>query len=346
MLKVVFISNWRRVILVKNKKFKLKLLIMFITYEIVFTIITAPFYVLKGPFENLKKIVVATIMGTRHTYLVTAFLSTDEINKILNNQDMVKDTEAVDVSNIKVNNNRSNEIVRYDLHPDSGRYDGYLLEIPVPTKVKVAVTSKLGVQGEKTSEMAKEHNAVAAINGGGFYDGNKAAFGGDAAYPGGFVISNGQVVFPKDNSGADVKYSVTAFTKIGQLIVGNYSLNELRQKNVSEAICFRGPVLIANGKGQISSKDAANSGLQPVTAIGQKRDGTVLFLVMDGRKNLIKSGATMKDAQDELLKFGAYNATNLDGGYSSTMYYDGSVINNPHGLNGERYVATALYVEP
>lgn len=319
---------------------------MFIAYEILFTAITAPFYIFKGPFNNLKRIAVATIMGTRHTYLVTAFLSTDEINKILNKQDTANDTEAVNVSDIKVNNNRSNEIVRYDLHPDSGRYDGYLLEIPVPTKVKVAVTNKLGVEGQKTSEMAKDHNAVAAINGGAFYDVNKTAFGGDAALPGGFVISNGQVIYPKDNSNADTKYSVTAFTKIGQLIVGDYSLNELRQKNISEAICFRGPVLIANGKGQISAKDAASSGLQPVTAIGQKKDGTVLFLVMDGRKNLIKSGATMKDAQDELLKFGAYNATNLDGGYSSTMYYDGSVINNPHGLNGERYVATALYVEP
>ncbi|MDF2880532.1 MAG: exopolysaccharide biosynthesis protein [Clostridiaceae bacterium] len=332
--------------MVKKKKFKAKIFIIFLVYEIVFTIITAPFYIFKGPFNNLKRIVVATIMGTRHTYIATTFLSVDQINNILNKQDTANDTEAVDVSNIKVNNNRSNEIVRYDLHPDSGRYDGYLLEIPVPTKVKVAVTNNLGVEGQKTSEMAKDHNAVAAINGGGFYDANKTAFGGDAAFPGGFVISNGQVIYPKDNSNADTKYSVTAFTKIGQLIVGNYSLNELRQKNVSEAICFRGPVLIANGKGQISDKNAASSGLQPVTAIGQKRDGTVLFLVMDGRKNLIKSGATMKDAQDELLKFGAYNATNLDGGYSSTMYYDGSVINNPHGLNGERYVATVLYVEP
>lgn len=329
----------------RKKKSKIKLIIFFIVYEILFTALTAPIYIYKGPFDNLKKIAVATIMGTRHQYLTTAFLSTDEINKITNREAVINETAKVNTDQVTIKPKLSNKIVRYDLHPDSGRYDGYLLEIPNPSKVKVSITKNLRTVGQKTSEMAREHNAVAAINGGSFSDNlSEGTFGGAAAFPGGFVISKGQVIF--NDSDDNTKQSVTAFTKTGHLIVGNYSVNELKKKDVMEAICFRPPVLVINGKGQISDKDAAVDGFQPRTAIGQTADGTILFLVMDGRKNLVKSGATLKDVQDELLKHGAVNATNLDGGFSSTMYYDGSVVNNPHGWNGERYVATALYVEP
>jgi len=285
-------------------------------------------------------------MGTQHQYLVTTFLSMDAINKITNKTAPAKESSASDamesISGINIDNNLSNEVKRWDLHPDSGRYDGYLLEVN-PSKIKVAITKKLGKEGEKTSDMAKDHNALAAINGGSFVD-NKSdsTFGGSGASPGGFVISNGIVVFKDCNE--DAKQSVTAFTRKGQLIVGEYSINQLKKYDVLEALCFRPPTLILNGKGQIT--DAGSDGLQPRTAIGQTKDGTVLLLVMDGRKNLIKSGATLKDVQDELLRHGAINATSLDGGFSSTMYYDGKVINSPHGWNGERYVATALYVEP
>ncbi|MBU3073614.1 phosphodiester glycosidase family protein [Clostridium estertheticum] len=327
----------------KNKDKKLKPVIIFILYMTLFTAVTAPFYVFRGPFTSLKKVVVATIMGTRHQYLATTFLSTAEINKITNKSNIKEDTK-VSLADINIANKSSNEIVRYNLHPDSGRYDGYLLEIPNPLKVKIAYSKNLRIEGEKTSEMAKRHNAVAAINGGSFTDNNKDSFGGTGAYPGGFLIINGKVHF--NDSKDTTKQSVTAFTDKGKLIVGNYSVNELKKLNVRDALCFRPPVLIIKGKGQINDENAAADGFQPRTAIGQTADGTILFLVMDGRANLKKSGATLKDIQDELLKHGAVNASNLDGGFSSTMYQDGALVNSPHGWNGERYVATSIYVEP
>lgn len=330
----------------KKKKFSMKLVAFFIFYQILFISLTAPFLLLYGPFSNVKKTVVGTIMGTQHTYLVTTFLSMEAINKITNKTVVSKENTENNATQgfdgINIDSNLSNEVKRWDLHPDSGRYDGYLLEVN-PLKIKVAMTQKLGVRGEKTSELAKAHNALAAINGGSFVDNNsKGTFGGSGANPGGFVISKGIVVY-KDCT-EDTKQSVTAFTKKGHLIVGNYSINQLKKYEVTEALCFRPPSLIINGKGQI--EDAGSEGLNPRTAIGQTKNGTVLLLVMDGRKNLIKSGATLKDAQEELLRHGAVTATCLDGGFSSTMYYDGKVISSPHGVNGERYVATALYVEP
>ncbi|MBC8062334.1 MAG: phosphodiester glycosidase family protein [Clostridiaceae bacterium] len=334
----------------KKKKSKVKVAIFFIVYMLLFTCVTAPFYVYRGPFTCLKTLVVGTIMGTRHQYLTTAFLSTTEINKITNKNIIVEEEKEVKVTEtdliVPKANASNSKIVRYNLHPDSGRYDGYLLEIPDPTKVKVAYSKKLKVEGQKTSEMAKDHNAVAAINGGAFSDNydSQGTFGGAGAFPGGFVISKGEIIFNDSNN--NKTQSVTALTSSGTLIVGNYSVNELKKLNVTEALCFRPPVLIIKGKGQVTNQDVAKYGLQPRTAIGQTANGTILLLVMDGRENIIKSGASLKDVQDELLRRGAITASNLDGGFSSTMYYDGELVNSPHGWNGERYVATSIIVEP
>jgi len=328
------------------KKRKTKIIVLFFVYQLFFILITAPIYICKGPFVTLKKMVVATIMGTQHQYLVTSFLSQNEINKIINKNISSKNIDKVNINKVKIDHKKSTDIIRYNIHPESGRYDGYLLEIPPSFKVKVAYTNKLGLEGQRTSEIAKDHNALAAINGGAFHDNTANSYGGSAAFPGDFVISNSNVVYKDKGIGENDPFSVTAFTKSGKLIVGNYSINDLKKGDVSEALCFRPPALIINNKCQINAADAGSDGFQPRTAIGQTSDGTILFLVMDGRENLIKSGATLKDAQDELLKHGAVNATCLDGGFSSTLYYDGKVINNPHGWNGERYVATALYVSP
>lgn len=328
----------------KQNKCKTKFFIYFMIYEIFFILVTSPFYIYKGPFNNFKKIVVATIMATRHQYFVTSFLSQKEIDNIINKDNFIDNNTKENVDNVKIVKDDNAKIICYEVKSDSGRYNGYLLSIPPTYKIRVALTKKLGVEGQRTSEMAKEHNALAAINGGAFTDNKSQTYGGSAAFPGGFVISDGNVVYKNEHISNDSKESVTAFTKSGQLIVGNHSINDLKSMDVSEAVCFIPPALVIEGKGQIS--DGAATGLNPRTAIGQTADGTVLFLVLDGRKNFVNSGASLKDVQDLMLKHGAVNATSLDGGFSSTMYYNGKVINNTHSWNGERYVATSLYVEP
>lgn len=342
---MVFINNKLIILGGKNlcKKRKIKIILCFIIYEIVFILITSPIYIYRGPFNTLKKITVATIMGTRHQYFVTSFLSQSEINNILNTSNVTNNSsESGKASNISKSDN--NEISCYEVTSDSGRYNGYLLSIPPKYKIKVAWTKKLGVEGQRTSEMAKDHNAIAAINGGAFTDNKSQTYGGSAAIPGGFVISGGNIIYPYNNADLNKKESVAAFTKSGRLVVGEHSINDLKSMDVSEAVCFIPPALVVDGKGQIS--DSTSAGLNPRTAVGQTANGTVLFLVLDGRKNLINAGASLKDVQDLMLKYGAVNATSLDGGFSSTMYYNGKVINDTRSWNGERYVATALYVEP
>ena len=133
------------------------------------------------------------------------------------------------------------------------------------------------------------------------------------------------------------------FTKDGNLIVGNYSKAELKEKDVVEGISF-GPALIVNGEKMITHGDGG-WGVGPRTAIGQRKDGTVLFLVIDGRQPGYSVGATLRDIQNIMYEEGAVIAANLDGGSSSTLYYNGKVINKPADLLGERMIPTAFVVK-
>lgn len=125
-------------------------------------------------------------------------------------------------------------------------------------------------------------------------------------------------------------------------MVGKYTLDEIKNLDIKEAVSF-GPALVVNGKPMIKSGDGG-WGIAPRTAIGQKADGTVIFLVIDGRA-ISSVGATLKDVQNIMLDYGAVNATNLDGGSSTTMYYKGKVINNPSNPLGERMVPTIFYAK-
>ncbi|HEX9026548.1 MAG TPA: phosphodiester glycosidase family protein [Clostridium sp.] len=331
----------------KNKKFKPLVFFMGIIYIVVFLGITTPLVLFFGPYENTRRVFVSTLLGTRHAYLITDFISQENINEVLGvkkeePKEQVAQNIVTDINKIKVKYTSGNDISRYDIHTD--RYDGYVLEIKNPLGVKVAMTKYVGKIGQKTSEMANEHNAIAAINGGAFVDESSdgTLYAGTGAEPGGFVISAGKVVYPKTNVKKNNIENVIAFTRGGQLIVGDHTLVELQKLDVQEAMCFRKPNIIINGEPQVRDKMA--DGLNPRTAVGQKEDGTVIFLVIDGRK-ITAPGASIYDVQQIMLERGAVNAGALDGGYSSTMYYKGEVINSPNAWDGERSVATAFYVD-
>ena len=100
-------------------------------------------------------------------------------------------------------------------------------------------------------------------------------------------------------------------------------------------------ITISNGK-TITNK-AYNWGTAPRTAIGQRKDGVVLFLVIDGRK-VGRAGAQMNDLIEIMERYGAYNAAALDGGTSSVMVENYKIINDPinsDGVHKTRPVATA-----
>jgi len=309
----------------------------------IFLVITTPLVLFFGPYDNTRKTVISTVLATRHAYLINDLIPQATLDKILGIDEAQGNEEvSQDMKKINVKYKVGNEINRYDIHTQ--RFDGYILEIKNPLKIKVAMTKYLGKMGEKTSEMATDNNAVAAINGGSFVDKSSdgTLYAGTGSEPGGFVISEGKVVYPKSSANENNIENVIAFTNGGELIVGDHTLAQLKKMNVQEAMCFRKPNIIINGVRQIKNK--MEDGLNPRTAVGQKEDGTVIFLVIDGRK-ITSPGASLYDVQEIMMNRGAVNAGALDGGYSSTMYYKGDLINSPNAWDGERSVATAFYVE-
>jgi exopolysaccharide biosynthesis protein len=109
---------------------------------------------------------------------------------------------------------------------------------------------------------------------------------------------------------------------------------------VVDAISF-GPALIINGESVPIL--GSGGGLNPRTAIGQRADGAILLLVIDGRQPH-SIGATLRDVADVMADFGAVNAANLDGGSSTLMVYNGEILNSTSLLTGPRRIPTAIVV--
>ena len=177
------------------------------------------------------------------------------------------------------------------------------------------------------------------VNGGGFYDPQGT---GTGRLPYGFILHNGKYLLG-ENVGPNEKVDFIGFTDKGQLIAGKYSKKKLAELGAKEGLTF-GPPLIINGEKVIKHGDGG-WGISPRSAIGQRKDGTVLFLVVDGRQPGYSIGATLADMQNIMYKQGAYIAANLDGGSSTTLYYNGKVVNKPADLLGERMIPTSFIVK-
>lgn len=328
-----------------KKKFSVKLLIGFIIFELLFTAITAPITLLYGPFETAKKAFVGTAMGSMHyQWLAKTFLSQAEIDEIVGKSETK--TAKQNNSLIKVNSseNDNTKVERQTIEGEN--YTGIALIISNPYKVHVGVSQKLACvtgkdvgEGQKTSQMARSYDAIAAINGGSFKDDSDAAkWTQNGGNPQGIIISQGKTLFSDADRYNDY-LDVAAIGSDGKLIVGMHTLEELENAGVQDALNF-GPSLIIDGQKQ-SVKDIGN---RPKTLIGQRADGAIVLVVLDP-KNGGQMSASITEAQDVMETLNCINATNLDGGKSTTMYYDGKIINNPTFATGERKIASGFIVE-
>ena len=297
-----------------------------------FTAVTSPVVVLFGPFNNVKRAVIGAILQSRHPHYITWLFSTDELQAILGSVGVVKSQDL-----FKFNAREDKDLKLEKI--ESSRYVGYVLEIPDPRRIQVATAANIQEKGDTTSNIAKMNGAVAAINGGGFHDPNGT---GTGRLPDGFILHDGEYIIGKD-VGPSEAVDFIGFSKSGNLIAGNYDKTELADMKAMEGITF-GPPLIVDGKKMITDGDGG-WGVGPRTAIGQRKDGTVLFVVIDGRQPGYSIGATLRDVQDVLYEKGAYIAANLDGGSSSTLYLNGKVVNKPADLLGERMIPTAFIVK-
>lgn len=311
----------------------------FLIFQFVFALITMPLLIFYGPFEEVRGTLVGASWNTlNHRYIARFFLSDEAITRIIRSSFADDPTARGEtLQKLDLSGGHDSTIEVYNIE---GRdFEGKLMVVHDPTRIAVGYSSMFPDSGETTSQIAKNNGAVAAINAGGFLDSGWTGTGG---IPMGFIIHDGEVIFDQyDNR--DVKQETVAFTEEGMLIVGRHTINQLMEYGVKEGVSF-GPPLIVNGKPTIKKGDGG-WGIAPRTAIGQRKTGEVLLLVIDGR-TLDSFGATLREIQDILLEYGAFNAANLDGGSSTTMYYNGKVINRPSDKLGERLVPSAFVVMP
>ena len=187
---------------------------------------------------------------------------------------------------------------------------------------------------DTTSDMAEENNAVLAINGD-YYGARQS----------GYVIRNGVVYRSQGSNGEDMVISKDG--SLSFISESDTTTDSLIQKQAWQVLSF-GPVLVENGQVAVSENDEVGMAMasNPRTAIGTVAKNHYLFVVSDGRTSE-SAGLSLYELANFMKSLGATNVYNLDGGGSSTMVFQGEVVNNPT-TNGnkisERAVSDILYI--
>ena len=192
---------------------------------------------------------------------------------------------------------------------------------------------------ETTSDIAADNNAIFAINGDyyGFRDT-------------GIVIRNG-VVYRDEGARQGLAFYLDGSVQVYDETTTTAA--ELLAAGVWNTVSF-GPAIVEDGAVVDGIEDVeidtnvgnhSIQGDQPRTAIGVIDDNHLVFVVVDGRSPGYSAGVTLTGLAEIMQGLGATTAYNLDGGGSSTMYFDGSLVNNPLGTGTERGTSDILYIE-
>lgn len=202
-------------------------------------------------------------------------------------------------------------------------YQGYGLKVELKTDsaMKMAFGKDTLGKSETTLEAVKRLGGVAGVNAGGFADD-----GNGKRYPTGNTILDGKYVYGFFQD----ELSFVGMDDKRQLIGGNFSRQEdLDALNPQFGASFI-PVLLKDGRKQtIPVKWMTSPYRAARTVVGNLKNGQLLFIVTNGSDGKGNSGASLGELQDKLYKMGVQDAYNLDGGGSSTLVWEGEVINRP-----------------
>ncbi len=306
-------------------------------------------YVLvEGPSPTARNLFVMSVRETSAAYwLADLFLSSEEIAAIEAGDADVEEFVETDTSLVVIQSpqeqpNQGPVADQWGLTDEDGDgiivesvhgegFSGFMMVVKDPSRVIMgSVPTSYGGTGYTVAQMVEKFDAVAGINAGGFDDPNGK---GNGSMPDSMVVYDGEIYCA--NKG--IREGFVGFDDQYIMHVGNLGAAEVREKNIRYGVSF-GPALIVNGEPSYRP-----SGINPRTAIGQRSDGAVLLLVIDGRQ-VISMGATLNDLTDLFLEYGAVNACNLDGGSSTLMWYEGDYINNCASVIGIRPVPTTFLV--
>ena len=335
----------------EKKGFPLSILTVFVFF--LDLVVIAGLVVIQN--EDFKNFWIPTAMTTmKHKYLAYTLYSEETVNKVMSENYIEQNDEVIDldeivIGNIKEKSYYTNKYEQELFTKDPGndvyktiriiepRFKGWLIAVYDPADVKLAVTKYLGRSGQPVSSLAKNNGGLVGLNGGGFED---LDGWGNGAIPYGAIIQEGKLVW--NHSGGFG--NLIGFTKDHKMFITSKSPEEAIADGMWDAVDF-GPVLILNGKTAKIHGDGG-WGYAPRSIIAQRKDGVVLLLIIEGRLPGYSVGASMNEVIEILLRYKAYNASNLDGGASSTMSIGGKLWNRPSagGEYGGRAVSNAWIV--
>ena len=287
--------------------------------------------VFNGPSPTARnQLTMALIEASATKWVPALFIGEDTVAEIRAGvhaelEDALTDTSAVIINR----GNQAGSDSEWVGYPDGIRiedvhgrtYNAKVMLVRDPAQVYLGISTHNGfstsIPGKRLTAAMADEGAIAGINGGAFNDdGTTGSYVG--TLPAGLVYSDGECVWtsgkPTETSG------FAGFTRDNILVVSTENLSKAQAEklNIRDGCCF-GPVLIMNGQINMEEYNKV-SGLNPRTAIGQRADGTVIFVCIDGRQPS-SMGGEYKDAIDIMVEYGAVNACNMDGGSSTVMMY-------------------------
>lgn len=337
----------------KTKKNRTKFWVTF--FAILDSLAIVCIFLMYGPISYFRNLWVTSAMTTMtHQYLAYIFFNDDQVKEIMSNNIVIEVEGDTNQEEIQFEEPKEEEIIYTSpeeeqvLTKDEGNdiykvidiegngYKGHLLVVYDPSKIKLGKVTNMKY-GWTLDQFMNKTGAVAGINASGF---KYSEYRGYTFT--GTVIIDGQIV--ANNGATGFGGGIIGFTNDNVLVLTKASADEAINMGIRDAVSF-GPFLIVNG---VASQFRGNGGygIAPRTAIGQRKDGIVLMLVIDGRRPGHSLGVDMVELTNIMLKYGAYNASNLDGGGSSTFYANGKILSvaGGAGYSGDRYLPNAWLV--
>ena len=290
--------------------------------------------VFNGPSPAARDVLTMSLIEASATKWVPAlFIGEDTVAEIRTStveggglEEDVTDTTKVIIQANNVITGDSNE---WDNYPDGVRierrsgdtYNAHIMIVKNPAQVYMGTSTEkfsTAIPGKRITEvMAENTDVIAAINAGAFNDdGTASSYVGST--PLGLVMSKGSCVWTSGKQPGLEGFA--GFNENNILVVSksNLSKGQAEEMKIRDGCCF-GPVLIMNGEVNLEAYND-KSGFNPRTAIGQRGDGAVIFVCIDGRQ-AGSLGGTYADIINIMQEYGAVNACNMDGGSSSVMMY-------------------------
>lgn len=296
-------------------------------------VITVVFY---GPSTTSRDMLVLTSLETSAMkFLPHLYFSQDQIDGIVKANSTRGTDDTSDGDDIIIPDDEI-DLEKIDIIDISGpTFIGKMMIVYDPSRVYVSTIGAFSSDkpGKRLLDMVKAENAIGGINGGAFVDVGGVGNGG---MPIGIVIKDGKVIMDSPS-----QYKVLiGLDSNHKLVLGEMTSKQALDRGVVDAVCF-GPILALNGERVPIT--GSGGGLNPRTAIGQRADGAILLLVIDGRQPT-SLGASFKDVADVMIKHGAVNAAALDGGSSTLMVYEDKILNQTSLLTGPRRIPTFIMV--